>query len=92
MSTQPPAPLDGNAAAGRLTALFAVDVTTAVGECAGCGTRGPLGAAAVYLDAPGVVMRCRGCDSVMMRLVSAPDRDWVDLRGVAVLEIVHTSG
>jgi hypothetical protein len=92
MSRQAPAPLDGNAAAGRLVALFAVDVTAAVGVCAGCGDRGPLGAAALYVDAPGVVMRCRGCDAVLLRVVTAPDRDWVDLHGLAVLEISRPAG
>ena len=30
--------LDGNAAAGELSKVFAVDITTAAGRCAECGT------------------------------------------------------
>ena len=32
--------LDGNAAAGELSEVFALDVTTAVATCAGCGMTG----------------------------------------------------
>ena len=79
--------LDGNAAAGVLSEVFAVDVTTAVGRCASCGRVGVLADTRVYVDAPGVVLRCVGCESVLLRIVSGPDRRWVDLRGFAVLEI-----
>jgi phage FluMu protein Com len=79
--------LDGNAAAGVLGEVFAVDVTAAVGRCAGCGRVGVLADTRVYVDAPGVVVRCVGCDSVLLRVVSGPDRRWIDLRGLAVLEI-----
>ena len=79
--------LDGNAAAGVLSEVFAVDMTMAVGVCAGCGRVGVLADTRVYLDAPGVVVRCVGCDSVLLRVVTGPDRRWVDLRGLAVLEI-----
>jgi hypothetical protein len=79
--------LDGNAAAGVLSEVFAVDVTAAIGQCVGCGRQGPLGATVAYLHAPGVVLRCRGCDQVLVRVVIAPDRHWIDLRGLAVLEL-----
>jgi uncharacterized protein DUF6510 len=32
------------------------------------------------------VARCVGCDSVVMRLVRAPGRAWLDLRGMSYLE------
>ena len=35
--------LDGNAAAGELSEVFALDVTMAVATCAGCGMTGPDG-------------------------------------------------
>jgi hypothetical protein len=79
--------LDGNAAAGVLSEVFAVDMTMAVGVCDGCGRVGVLADTRVYVDAPGVVVRCIGCDAVLLRVVSGPDRRWVDLRGLAVLEI-----
>ena len=55
-------PLDGNAAAGLLSELFAVDVTTAVLTCGGCGAVAALAEAKVY-GGMGVVFRCAGCDS-----------------------------
>ena len=79
--------LDGNALAGALGELFAVDATTVVGRCAGCGAVAPLGAALAYLHGPGAVARCRGCAAVLLRLVRGPDRAWLDLRGVAYLEV-----
>jgi hypothetical protein len=87
MSTTSGAPLDGNAAAGALSEVFAVDVTAAIGQCAGCGTRGPLGGAASYLEAPGAVLRCQSCDLVLVRVVTSPDRHWLDLSGLVVLQV-----
>jgi hypothetical protein len=89
MTGHTPAPLDGNAAAGQLSDIFTVEVTAALGSCAACGARRPLGEAGVYLQAPGLVLRCRGCDGVILRVVTAPDRQWVDLRGLAGLEIAR---
>jgi Family of unknown function (DUF6510) len=86
MSTTPP-PLDGNTAAGVLSEVFSADVTAAIGQCAGCGGRAPLGEAGLYLQAPGVVLRCRGCDLVLARVVTTPAGRWLDLRGLAVLRI-----
>src|SRR5215472_872789 len=40
--------LDGNAIAGLLQEVFAVEMTTAIGTCGGCGAAGPVGAAHVY--------------------------------------------
>jgi hypothetical protein len=79
--------LDGNALAGPLRELFAVELTAAVGTCAGCGRTGPLAEDPLYADAPGLVLRCRGCEAVLLRLVTGPGRSWLELRGLAVLEV-----
>ena len=79
--------LDGNAAAGVLSAVFTAELTAAVAWCAGCGRGGVLADAAFFVDAPGAVLRCRGCEGVLVRVVVAPDRTWLDLHGVAVLEL-----
>lgn len=81
--------LDGNAAAGDLATIFAVDVTAATGQCAGCGRAAPLGTALAYRDAPGLVLRCPGCDAVLLRVVSAPGRTWLDVRGLTYLQVVE---
>ena len=79
--------LDGNSLAGALREIFAVDVTTAVGRCVGCGRVGAVATLRVYTRAPGLVARCPGCDAVVLRLVRGPDRAWLDLRGLVCLEI-----
>jgi hypothetical protein len=79
--------LDGNVLAGTLGELFTVDVTTAVGQCASCGTSGAIAQARVYPDAPGIVARCPACSEVILRLVRGPGRAWLDLRGLTCLQL-----
>jgi hypothetical protein len=79
--------LDGNALAGVLSDVFIAEVTTAVGQCAACLRTGPLADTAVYTRAPGLVARCRGCGAVLARVVQAPGRVWLDLRGLHFLQL-----
>jgi len=74
--------LDGNAAAGRLQQLFAVEITSVVAACASCGREEPLGRHHVYANAPGTVVRCPHCEGVVLRLVETPTRTLVDVAGV----------
>ena len=78
--------LDGNAIAGLLVEVFGAELTTATGTCAHCGATGPVAELEVYLQAPGTVVRCRSCDSVLMVLVTRGGVTCVDLRGLASLE------
>jgi hypothetical protein len=78
---------DGNALAGPLREIFAVDVTAAAGQCANCGLAGPIASLRVYGPEPGLVARCPGCDEVVLRLVRSPDAAWLDLRGTVHLRI-----
>ena len=82
-----PAPLDGNATAGDLADVFTFDVTTAVTTCANCRHTHPMATLGAYLQAPGIVLRCTSCDAVQVRFVRSPERAWLDLRGVEVLQI-----
>jgi hypothetical protein len=79
--------VDGNALGGVLGDLFAADLTLATTTCAGCRTEAPLATIHVYLDAPGAVARCPGCDTVLLRLVRNETRAWLDLTGMKVLEV-----
>lgn len=81
--------LDGNAIAGLLLDVFGVEMTTAIGVCASCGARGQVAEFQVYLRAPGAVVRCRSCSSVLIVIVQARGIACVDLRGLAVLEPVE---
>ena len=77
--------LDGNAAAGELSKIFAVDVTAAEGECAHCGTTKRFAEAHLYMQCPGVVARCAFCEQVLLRLVTVRDRVLLDLSGMNYL-------
>lgn len=79
--------LDGNAAAGMLQEIFAVEITTACETCDQCGAAEAMGAVAVYMHAPGTVLRCPHCDSVLMKVVTDGERVWVDPRGMRMLEL-----
>ena len=62
--------LDGNAAAGELSKIFAVDLTAAEGRCAHCGTKKRFAEAHLYVQCPGVVARCCVCRHVLLRLAN----------------------
>lgn len=76
---------DGNALAGPLREVFAVDVTTAVGQCASCGNTTPVANLRVYSRAPGWVGRCPACEEVVLRYVRGPVSAWLDVRGAVSL-------
>ena len=77
---------DGNAIAGTLEVIFGDDMTVAAATCAGCGASGPLAESAVYLWAPGIVVRCRHCDNVLAVVIQRRAVYCVDLRGVSALQ------
>jgi hypothetical protein len=79
--------LDGNAAAGLFRELFSFELTVARGRCDSCGNVAEVGAVMVYANAPGTVLRCPVCDSVLMRIVRNGGRHWLDARGITWLEI-----
>lgn len=81
--------LDGNAVAGLMAELFGREMTLAPGVCGSCGDRALLAEQHVYGRSPGTVVRCRACTAVLVRVVEAPGRTWLDLRGLATLEIRH---
>ena len=58
--------VDGNALAGVLGEVFVHEMTSARVACDGCGEVEPLGAEHAYTQAPGIVLRCRHCDGVLL--------------------------
>ncbi len=78
--------LDGNAIAGLLQEVFAVEMTTAIETCGGCGASDAVGAVHVYRGA-GTVLRCPHCDNVLMKIVKDETRVWIDMPGIRTLEI-----
>ena len=73
--------LDGNAVAGLLQEVFAVEMTTAIGTCGGCGANEPIGALHVFRGA-GVVLRCPHCDTMLVTIVKSETRVWVGMPGM----------
>jgi Family of unknown function (DUF6510) len=78
--------LDGNAIGGLMLELFGSDLTGAGSTCGGCGAREEMARLDVYTGA-GIVVRCRHCEAVMLRIVQGRDRTWIDLSGTATLEL-----
>jgi NAD-dependent SIR2 family protein deacetylase len=79
--------LDGNAAAGELSEIFAMDVTAAEGRCAHCGATKRFAEAHVYMHGPGLVARCAACEQVLLRIVTLDQRVLLDVRGLTYLSI-----
>ena len=78
---------DGNAAAGELRDLFAVDITAAAGQCAACGKVAALGEARLYAFEPGIVIRCAACLNPLLRVVKGSGSAWLDMRGLVCLQV-----
>ena len=79
--------LDGNAIGGLLSEIFTVEMTAATTTCSACGAIEPVGALSVYVHAPGTVVRCAHCENVLIRIVRANGRYWLELTGVRCLEL-----
>lgn len=79
--------LDGNAAAGMLEEIFPFELTTTVVTCAGCGQRNPVGALIAYIHGMGTIVRCPGCDAVLIRVAKTEGRYCLDMRGALLLQI-----
>ena len=77
--------LDGNAAAGELSKLFAADITSAQGQCANCGAEKRFAEAHLYMQCPGLVARCALCGHVLLRFANVEGRVFLDLRGMTYL-------
>jgi hypothetical protein len=81
--------LDGNAMAGLLEEVFAGDVTAARAACASCGSVADVGEQHLYMfpRSPGAVLRCAGCESILMVVAHTAGRVRFGLQGLAWLEI-----
>jgi Family of unknown function (DUF6510) len=79
--------LDGNAAAGILSEIFAGDMTTARATCVGCGASGDVGALLLYAPEMGAVLRCPSCGAVVLRVARTPTQLWLDATGARCVVI-----
>jgi hypothetical protein len=82
--------LDGNAVAGMLREVFAVEMTTAIATCGACGASEAIGATKVFRGA-GIVMRCPHCGNVLAAIVEDETRMWMSLPGMRTLQVAMGS-
>jgi hypothetical protein len=78
-------PIDGNAIGSLLIDVFGAEMTAAGSTCGTCGDTRPVAELVVYEQAPGTVVRCRTCGSVLMVFVRRTEITCVDLSGLANL-------
>ena len=73
---------DGNAIAGTIEQILAVEFTTVLRRCCqSCGDENPAGAHRAYQGA-GLVLRCPSCNDVALRISTQPSCAVFELRGV----------
>jgi uncharacterized Zn finger protein len=73
--------LDGNAVAGALSEIYGDDMTMVLAECASCGNTDHIGELLAFVHAPGIVLRCTACTTVVLRIVQHPRGARVDVQG-----------
>jgi hypothetical protein len=74
--------LDGNAAAGVLQEVFAVEMTSASCTCAACGRISAVGGLLLYGGAMGSVLRCPSCEALVLSVTTVPAAHFIELRGI----------
>ena len=79
--------VDGNMLAGVLSEIFEHDMTTAVGERAGCGHAAEIAVALVYLSGAGTVVRCSTCGDVLFTIVEIDGQPRINLSGITLLRM-----
>ena len=83
--------LDANAAAGLLQEIFGTDMTASPTECAHCGNQAEVGTLWAFTQGPGLVLRCSGCENVVIRIVQTPEAIYLDARGAVYLRLARPS-
>src|SRR5512145_222828 len=83
--------LDGNAVAGLLQEVFALEMTVCPVECAHCGREGEMATLVAYGYTAGVVLRCPVCEHVVLRIVETPEAIYLDARGAARVRLARRS-
>lgn len=79
--------VDGNALAGVMREIFVHEMTAARVECKGCGAIEPLGAEHVYMQAPGIVVRCCHCEVGLLVITQRDGGYVIGFQHIGWLEI-----
>jgi hypothetical protein len=83
--------MDGNAAAGALREIFSQEMTVAGATCAGCGVEHAIGALLGYGHGMGIVLRCPGCNTAMLRMSRTRAWLYLDTSGISCLKVPSVS-
>lgn len=78
--------LDGNAASGLLGEIFGFEMSAVLASCAGCEKIAPIGALMTYRHEMGTILRCEGCDNVLMQITQIRGKYRLNLNGLKGLE------
>ena len=81
--------LDANATAGLLYEIFGTEITASPTECANCGNQGEIGALLAFTQGPGIVLRCSGCEQVVLRITQLPNEILLDARGAVYIRLAR---
>lgn len=81
--------LDANATAGLLYEIFGTEMTASPTECAHCGAGWEIGNLLAFTQGPGIVLRCTGCENVILRIVQTPEAIFLDARGAVYLRLAR---
>ena len=81
--------LDANATAGLLYEIFGTEMTASPTECANCGNQGEIGALLAFTQGPGIVLRCSGCEQVVLRITQLPNEILLDARGAVYIRLAR---
>jgi DNA-directed RNA polymerase subunit RPC12/RpoP len=84
--------LDGNAAGGLLSEVFAFEATAALTTCAGCASTMQMGELRLYAIELGAVLRCPACGEAVLRISRTPRGVWLDLQGTVRIVAASTEG
>lgn len=71
--------LDGNAVAGLLQEIFALEITGARIQCDSCGSTDTVGALRAHASPMGAILRCLHCSTVLIRAVHTPHGYWFEM-------------
>jgi hypothetical protein len=74
--------LDGNSVGGLLLEIFGREMTAVLGCCRHCGAVNPIAEVYVYSDAPGLVVRCPACSTVLMVITELESSYRVNFEGL----------
>jgi len=81
--------LDANATAGLLYEIFGTEMTASPTECANCGNQGEIGGLLAFTQGPGIVLRCSGCEQVVLRITQLPNEILLDARGAVYIRLAR---